>query len=72
MNRNLILEQLRNDYIKHIDSDDKKNQYFKIGEISYLNIKKEGIEILDREGLMKYYEDFGKAPNHFPKVVKDE
>jgi len=45
MNRNLILEQLRNDYIKHIDSDDKKNQYFKIGEISYLNIKKEGIEM---------------------------
>ena len=24
----------------------------------FIKVKKEGIEILDREGLMKYYEDF--------------
>ena len=38
----------------------------------FIKVKKEGIEILDKEGLMKYYQDFGKAPDHFPKVVKDE
>ena len=34
----------------------------------FIKVKKEGIEILDREGLMKYYEDFGTAPAHYPKV----
>ena len=34
----------------------------------FIKVKKEGIEILDREGLMKYYEDFGKSPDHFPKA----
>ena len=38
----------------------------------FIKVKKEGIEILDREGLMKYYKDFGKSPDHFPKVVEDE
>ena len=38
----------------------------------FIKVKKEGIEILDREGLMKYYKDFGTAPDHFPKVVEDE
>ena len=38
----------------------------------FIKVKKEGIEILDREGLMQYYEDFGKSPDHFPKVDEDE
>ena len=38
----------------------------------FIKVKKEGIEILDKEGLMKYYKDFGKAPDHFPKVEDDE
>ena len=38
----------------------------------FIKVKKEGIEILDKEGLMKYYKDFGKAPEHYPKVEDDE
>ena len=38
----------------------------------FIKVKKEGIEILDKEGLMKYYKDFGKAPDHYPKVEDDE
>ena len=41
-------------------------------ERGFIKVKKEGIEILDKEGLMKYYEEFGKSPDHFPKVVEDE
>lgn len=32
----------------------------------------EGIEIVDKEGLQKYYDNFGIAPDHFPKVDEDE
>ncbi len=32
----------------------------------------EGIEIIDKEGLQKYYDNFGKSPDHFPKVDEDE
>ena len=38
----------------------------------FIKVKKEGIEIIDKEGLMNYYKDFGKAPDHFPKVNEDE
>ena len=38
----------------------------------FIKVKKEGIEILDKEGLMKYYQDFGNGPDHFPKGVEDE
>jgi len=41
-------------------------------ERGFIKVKKEGIEILDKEGLMKYYEEFGKSPDHFPKVEDDE
>lgn len=40
-------------------------------ERGFIKVKKEGIEILDKEGLMKYYEEFGKSPDHFPKVEED-
>ena len=32
----------------------------------------EGIEIVDKKGLQEYYDNFGIAPDHFPKVVEDE
>ena len=38
----------------------------------FIKVKKEGVEIIDKEGLMEYYKDFGKSPDHFPKVVEDE
>ena len=34
----------------------------------FIKVKKEGIEILDREGLIEYYKNFGKSPDHFPKA----
>ena len=41
-------------------------------EKGFIKVKKEGVEIIDREGLMNYYKNFGKAPDHFPKVEDDE
>ena len=39
----------------------------------YIKVKgNEGIEIVDKEGLQKYYDNFGIAPDHFPKVDEDE
>ena len=33
----------------------------------YIKVKgNEGIEIVDKEGLQKYYDNFGIAPDHFP------
>jgi hypothetical protein len=38
----------------------------------FIKVKKEGVLIINREGLMEYMKDFGKAPDHFPKVEEDE
>ena len=39
----------------------------------YIKVKgNEGIEIVDKEGLQKYYDNFGIAPDHLPKVDEDE
>lgn len=43
MKKDFLLNLLRNDYLKYADKDEKKNHYSKLGEISYLNIKKKGI-----------------------------
>lgn len=42
-------------------------------EKGFIKVKgAEGIEILDKQGLQDYYDNFGKTPDHFPKVVEDE
>ena len=39
-------------------------------EMGFIKVTKEGIKILDREGMQRYIDNYGKAPAHFPKVEK--
>ena len=39
-------------------------------EMGFIKVTKEGIKIIDREGMQKYIDNYGKAPSHFPKVEK--
>ena len=39
-------------------------------EMGFIKVTKEGIQIIDREGMQKYIDNYCEAPAHFPKVEK--
>ena len=39
-------------------------------EMGFIKVTKEGIQIIDREGMQKYIDNYGEATAHFPKVEK--
>ena len=39
-------------------------------EMGFIKVTKEGIQIIDREGMQKYIDNYGEAPAHLPKGEK--
>ena len=60
-----------NELTKSLLSDPSFIQSMKeFEEMGFIKVTKEGIKIIDREGMQKYIDNYGKAPSHFPKVEK--
>ena len=60
-----------NEFTKALLSDPSFIQSMKeFEEMGFIKVTKEGIQIIDREGMQKYIDNYGEAPAHFPKVEK--